>query len=348
MKRPRSVFVFVFVVILLLGACASRPPVTEPIPLPGLHANKNDQWAYMWTSSFRSDFLADTVTITKVDGQSIPEQYLPGTGSQPILAGLVRIPPGRHDLVLLWKEQIPIGYVPPFGEVARRTVQFDAEANRVYAPFVADDNSHAWYWIEDWGDYVAEMAPVVGVFTIQSDGTRPVVAGEAPPLTAPQLAGAEAQRAAKIESEAQRARVAADKHRTRVALAPTVQTRGANKPCAPEPDWAFDATVDELENVMQYPIHPPEQDHKMTSVWIWQGNRMEKPSVEAVVASEVFADADAVMLISFGLIGKGTCLRVRYDIYLVDKRSKQMMHRHADYNTVRDEMAHMLRDLDRT
>jgi len=74
-----------------------------------------------------------------------------------------------------------------FFEKSRQTLTFMAEPNQTYHPFAADDCSKSYFWIEDWGPYVAgtETAhSIYGSSPAQSlhytDMTKPVVAGEAP------------------------------------------------------------------------------------------------------------------------------------------------------------------------
>ena len=60
----------------------------------------------------------------------------------------------------------------------RQTLTFMAEPNQTYHPFAADECSKDYFWIEDWGPYVAGSKAQHLGFVHKSDLTKPVVAGE--------------------------------------------------------------------------------------------------------------------------------------------------------------------------
>ena len=63
----------------------------------------------------------------------------------------------------------------------RQTLTFMAEPNQTYHTFAADDCSKSYFWIENWGPYVAGTETAQSTWNLHdTDMTKPVVAGERP------------------------------------------------------------------------------------------------------------------------------------------------------------------------
>ncbi len=170
---------FALGIISLLNACATTPNVT-PVRIPDLAYLDTSQNAYLWTSGERSGFgnSPDYATITRIDDVNIPAEYLSWAGIEPVFTWLLKIPAGKHVIEILYKETLIVESI--VFEKSRQTLTFIAEPNRTYSPFAADQCSRNYFWIEDWGPYVARSETQRFTFEIMSDLTKLVVAGEAP------------------------------------------------------------------------------------------------------------------------------------------------------------------------
>jgi len=65
-------------------------------------------------------------------------------------------------------------------EKSRQKLTFTAEPNQTYHPFVTDECSKDYFWIEDWGPYVAGTETAQSTNLHETDMIKPVVAGERP------------------------------------------------------------------------------------------------------------------------------------------------------------------------
>jgi len=183
-------------ILLLLNACATYVPL-PPERIPDLAYLDTGQNAYLWTSGLSADIYFfnkdDYATITQINDVFIPAKYIPqASGGQGNSSTLLEIPAGKHIVEIVFKEySIARSYIADlifmYLEQSRQTLTFIAEPNRTYTPFVTDQCSRDWFWIEDWGPYVAGQETIHSFMDdniffrrIQSDYTKPVVAGEAP------------------------------------------------------------------------------------------------------------------------------------------------------------------------
>ena len=180
-------------IVSLLSACASTPSVT-PVRVPNLTYPEEGQSSYLWTSGISRWLtvfnLEDYASITQVDGVDISTDYLPGSGDAPYWTWLLEVPAGQHVIEVQYKEETVICYsYTPGGcftfEKSRQTLTFTAAPNQTYAPFASDHCSRDWFWIEDWGPYVAgsETRRTMRLYherNRESHSAKPVVAGEMP------------------------------------------------------------------------------------------------------------------------------------------------------------------------
>ena len=169
---------------VLLGACASGPKT--PFSLTETFGTHSSPAAFLWTSGWsRLTPAHDYATVTSVDGIDTPEEFLPNPRNAPIVRGLLAISPGTHEIQILYKEHANIkdafclGTCAYADEKLRKSIQFAAQPDRIYVPFVSDLYGCDWFWVEDWGEYVP------GMETRQSGGlktklNRPVVGGKSP------------------------------------------------------------------------------------------------------------------------------------------------------------------------
>jgi len=137
--------------------------------------------------------MTDFATVIRINDVNVPDEYLPGAGEPPYYSWLLEIPAGKHVIEILYKEEdfisdfFAYGLGGLFFEKSQQTLTFMAESNQTYHPFVADVCSKDYFWIEDWGPYIAgtETAQSTyflqdGYFLHETNMTKPVVAGEAP------------------------------------------------------------------------------------------------------------------------------------------------------------------------
>ena len=175
---------FALGIIFLLNACAFTSNV--PVRIPDLAYQDTGENAYLWKSGKRWAGLfnlSDYATIKRIDDVNIPAESLPWRcGRDSTSMCLLEIPVGSHSVEILYEEQTLIcGYVTCLlAEVSRQILTFNAEPNRTYAPFVTDQCDRNYFWIEDWGPYVAGSKAQHLGFVHKSDLTKPVVAGEIP------------------------------------------------------------------------------------------------------------------------------------------------------------------------
>jgi len=184
-------------IILLLNACATYVP-PPPLRIPDLAYldTGTGQNAYLWTSGLSGKInfgnSHDYATITQINDVNIPARYIPKAVGRPSRSKLLEIPAGKHIVEILYKEVDRtlsfLSLTTLAIEQSRQTLTFIAEPNRTYSPFVTDQCSRDWFWIEDWGPYVAGQKAIHSFIDfidgnirwIGSDYTKPVVAGEAP------------------------------------------------------------------------------------------------------------------------------------------------------------------------
>ncbi len=180
----KAVFLaFALGIISLLNACVSIPPNEPPIRLSDLTYQDTDQNAYLWTSGLRGVgfFVDDNATITRINDINVPDEYLPEAGAPPYSSWLLEIPAGEHVIEILHKGEVFLLISSIWLEKSRQTLTFMAEPNQTYHPFAADDCSKNYFWIEDWGPYVAGTETAQKTFFFHnSDITKPVVVGERP------------------------------------------------------------------------------------------------------------------------------------------------------------------------
>ncbi len=174
-------------IISLLSACASTPSVT-PVRVPDLTNRETGQRSYLWTSGLRPmtfTNMEDYATITQIDGIDIAD-YLPRPDSAPVWTWLLDIPAGRHVVEVLYEEDHWFcGYMTCYFDQSRQTLTFTAAPNQAYVPFADDYCSRDWFWIENWGPYVAgsETRRTMRLYhdrNRESHSAKPVVAGEMP------------------------------------------------------------------------------------------------------------------------------------------------------------------------
>jgi hypothetical protein len=167
------------IVIFLLNACAAQP--TTPFRIPNIRYPDTGQNAYLWSSGSRIYVfeLSDYATITKVDDADVPSEFLPSSGGLPKTSYLLKIPVGKHTVQISYKERALL-FSMRGPEVSRQTLIFIAKGNHIYAPFVDDRCARTLYWIEDWGTYTEGAETTHHTYYLQSDLTKPVVAGRAP------------------------------------------------------------------------------------------------------------------------------------------------------------------------
>jgi hypothetical protein len=178
----------------LLSACATQP--VTPFRIPNEVYSDSSQIAYLWTTGSRHQqshmwdlpYLTDYATVTRIDGLNVPDDYTFETLMEPYATYLLAIPVGKHDVEILYKENtILCSQIFPvfFGCISalksRRSLTFVAKPNKTYSPFAEALCSQDWFWIEDWGPYVPN-SPTLRL-VIDSDLSKPLVAGEAPSKT---------------------------------------------------------------------------------------------------------------------------------------------------------------------
>lgn len=196
----KAVFLaFALGIISLLSACVSIPnPNEPPVRISDFTYQDAGQNAYLWTSGsrwgkgiFNKDGfflnLADFATITRINNVNVPDEYLPKAGELPLYSWLLEIPAGKHVIEILYKEEDLVsgifcyGLCALFFEKSQQTLTLMAEPNQTYHPFTADDCSKNYFWIEDWGPYVAGTETAQAIWNLhETDLTKPVVAGERP------------------------------------------------------------------------------------------------------------------------------------------------------------------------
>jgi len=180
----KAVFLaFALGIISLLNACVSIPnPNEPPVRLSDLTYQDTDQNAYLWTSGtneWKRFDLADFATVIRIDDVNVPNEYLPEAGMPPLYSWLLEIPAGKHVIEILYKEEDLITFFTY--EKSRQTLTFMAEPNQTYHPFAGDECSMEYFWIEDWGPYVAGTETAQDTWNLhKTDMIKPVVAGEAP------------------------------------------------------------------------------------------------------------------------------------------------------------------------
>ncbi len=177
---------FLMGITYLLSACGTAS--VTPIRMSDTVFSDVGQSAYVWTSGWTQQpkfinlfwSLRDYATITRIDDVNVPDSFLPSERNEPLFAWLLEIPAGSHNVEIVYKEELPPICCLKI-ERSRQTIAVIVKPKRTYAPFVSDKCSRNWFWLEDWGPYVAGSETKRFVEGMESDLTRQVVAGEAPP-----------------------------------------------------------------------------------------------------------------------------------------------------------------------
>jgi len=164
------------------------------VRIPDLGIQDAGESAYLCTTGKAGEVffdLPDFAIITQINDVEMSAEYLPqqvglSANVTTVNSYLLEIPSGNHTVEILYKEkdsldEINIYWLPSIvrHERSRQTLSFTAEPNRTYVPFVTDKCGRDFFWIEDWGLYVAGLDR--RTHSWYSDWTKPVVAGERPP-----------------------------------------------------------------------------------------------------------------------------------------------------------------------
>lgn len=128
----------------------------------------------------------------------------------------------------------------------------------------------------------------------------------------------------------------------RIALAPLMDTnRSPSGNCDMNPERDFRVAVESIAGVIAVPARIPTANPQLAELWEHRPVGTI-PDLPRVAASPAFADADAVMLIGYQGIGGWYCIRVLYELYLLDRRSGQVSAAKADSSTVRQRMGELM------
>jgi len=128
----------------------------------------------------------------------------------------------------------------------------------------------------------------------------------------------------------------------RIAMAPPTMDRDSpTRNCDVTAERDFRVVVEDVAGVAALEVRPPAANPEMHDLWDRIGTRYI-PNAGAVASSGVFADADAVLLVGYHGIGGWYCIREKYELYLLDRRSGLLMTERADTSNLRARMRQLI------